>query len=368
MLYCRACEPAFCTDERFGDHVAPREHPERPERLRRDRARAGRRRSRRPLSPRPRASGDPRRASSGARRRLSRHARGDHRQGRQRLARSRHLLFPTARWTAALLAAGGVLELARRGRRRRARQRRRLRASARPPRHAPIARWAFASSTTSPSPPPRLRAQRQARRHLRLGRAPRQRHRGHLRRGSERALLLDARVAAISRHRPRRAHRPRRRRRRHRQRALAAGHATPTAYLPAYRARIRPAIAEFAPDVHARLGRLRRPPRRSARRPRARRRDLRRPDARLRPSLPRAVRRVLEGGYDLDASPARRCAWCRRSWASRDPTARQRRALRRLRAHPLPDRGRHGRPVAGAGARATTAISSSRRSSRATSR
>ena len=138
--------------------------------------------------------------------------------------------------------------------------------------------WASASSTTSPSPPRCCATSGAARRHLRLGRAPRQRHRGHLRRGARRPLHLDARVAAVSRApaAPTIAGRGRGLGAT-RQRAAAARHRRPTPILAAYRARIRPALAALRARRHPRLGRLRRPRRRPARRPRARRGHLRRP-------------------------------------------------------------------------------------------
>ena len=213
-----------------------------------------------------------------------------------------------------------------------------------------IAPWASASSTTSPSPPRSLRDARQARRHLRLGRAPRQRHRGHLRRGARRPLHLDARVAAVSGHRPRPTTPAR-------GRGLGStvnvplprGTRPPTPTSPpTARASARP-----SPQLRARRASSSRP----ASTPTATIRSaassstttptttLTRDCWRCSPRI--AV--ILEGGYDLDALAS--LVGARGTDAPRetgDATSRLRRALRRLRARPVPHGGRHGRPLAGA--------------------
>ena len=89
------------------------------------------------------------------------------------------------------------------------------------------------------------RARRRARRHRRLGRAPRQRHAGHLLGRPVRALLLDAPDAALSRHR------------RAQTRPASATSSTrrsrPTSgsdlFREAFRSRVLPALRDFAPDL-----------------------------------------------------------------------------------------------------------------------
>ena len=129
----------------------------------------------------------------------------------------------------------------------------------------------------------------------RLRRPPRQRHAGHLLRRPAVLLRVDARVAAVSGHRLARRDRAGRGRGHHLNFPLPAG-ATGDVYLAAHRRRGRPRRRGVRADLGARLGRLRRPPRRPAHRPRPHARRLRRPH---RPAValvpPGPARRVPRG-------------------------------------------------------------------------
>ena len=138
----------------------------------------------------------------------------------------------------------------------------------------------------------------------RLGRAPRQRHPGHLLRRRRVSLRVDARVAALPGHRaPRRDRRGRGRGRRPLNFPLPGGRDRRRRTSTRIDTVVAPLAERFAPDLGARLGRLRRPPGRSAHRPRPLGRRLRRPHRPGHGAGARPGRLVvfLEGGYDLDA-------------------------------------------------------------------
>jgi hypothetical protein len=279
------------------DHQTPLGHPERPDRiraieraleqgaLRRARARAGA--HGRDGEPRPRPSRGIRRGAPG---RLPR-------EGLVRI--DEDTVMSPGTYEAALRGAGGAVQAVDEvmtG------QVANAFVAMRPPGHHAerTAPWASASSTTRPSrrATPRS-ARRRAGRDRRLGRASRQRHPGHLLERPQRALLLDPRDAALSRHRrPLRA----RRARHHRQRALSPGDGS-EAFREAFETAILPRI-EASARPHRDLGRLRRPLARPARQPQPHGSGLRLGDPEAhgprRPHCGGRIVSLLEGGYDLE--------------------------------------------------------------------
>ena len=219
-----------------------------------------------PRAPRP--AGDAGRARAGARRRRT--STSSRRSAPGAAARSiADTAASAASWDAALLAAGAGLAAvdaleAGDGHRRVLRG-----PAARPPRRARPTRWASACSTTSRSPRPRSATAGERVLDRRLGRAPRQRHPGHVldrprractcRCTSGRSIRAPAGSTTSGAGRRARAHRQLpapggRDRRRLPRRARQGGRAARRAV----RARLG-----------AGLGRVRRPPRRPAHRPRA---------------------------------------------------------------------------------------------------
>ena len=259
-------------------------------------------------------------------------------RARRRLRSTRDTAAVAGTWEAALRAAGGAVALVDAllgGEARDGRQRACARPATTP---SPTARWASASSTTSRSRRGTRAAAHGARAGAdpRLGRPPRQRD--QRRSSTPRADVLFVSIhesplypgtgAGVGRRvgRGRGLHgQPARARRLGRRRLALAG-----------RARRRRARARVGAAARARLGRLRRPPRRPAGRP-ARSARRASPGWRRRCGAPptRSARRsgvVLEGGYDLGALA--------RSMAAVDAGARGRRdpGAGRVDAHPLAER------------------------------